>query len=407
MKRPSLLVAIVMAVTVVIFACGPSNTNRKVCDRGSFADDAELCVDRTALGFGAEFGSGTFIGARPVEAVSLTNRGLRPLEISSVTFEGEPEFKVTSSWSDGAVGRAIPATTITGGKQGFVQVEFAPTQPRGYSGVVRVASNAGNLPALVIQLTGCGVLPDGGPSNCYACDPLAQNCTPQVDGRERSCYLSSAGATFCALVTGERKVGDSCSDPASCVRSASCVEARTPGAEARCQALCARDGGSCPNGAACQTLCGRDETLCGAVCARTTGDDPRNCGGCGVACSPTQSCRRFGDGGVGCVNECAPGKARCDGGPCIDVVTRPGLSAPIPSDRNHCGGCNVACAANQLCVDGACVSGSCAAPRIVCRGRCVDPRTDRLNCGGCDIGCAGACSNGACQPPSAYNVCAL
>jgi hypothetical protein len=252
MKRSILLAGIVGAVTGSIVACGPTNTNRKVCDGDTFANDAELCVDRSALGFNAEFGGGTFVGARPVDSVSITNRGLRPLEIRSVKYEGEAEFKVTSSWGEAAVGSAIPATSIAGGRQGFLQVEFAPRQPRGYAGTITVESNASNVPNLVIQLSGCGVPTDGGASNCYACDVLSQGCTPQVDGGPRTCYQSSSGATFCSFETGTTAAGQTCDSPTVCARNSVCLsvcQRRVDGgacatnAESRCYQACNRDGG--------------------------------------------------------------------------------------------------------------------------------------------------------------------
>jgi hypothetical protein len=226
---------------------------------------AELCVDRSALGFNTEFGSGTFVGARPVDSISITNRGLTPLTITRVTYEGEPEFKVTSSWGEAAVGSEIPATSIAGGKRAFLQVEFGPRQNRGYSGSITVDTNASNLKKLVVQLSGCGVPTDGGTSNCYSCDVLSQGCTGSVDGGPRTCYQSPSGATFCSFETGTRATGESCDAPAACVKGSVCLsvcERRVDGgacatpAESRCYQACSRDGGAsgCSGGKACLDL---------------------------------------------------------------------------------------------------------------------------------------------------------
>lgn len=263
MSRSILVAVIVGAVTGSFVACGP--TNRKVCDGDTFANEAELCVDRTALGFSTEFGAGTFLGAKPVDSVSITNRGLRPLNVTKVTYEGEPEFKVTSSWGGAAIGSDIPATMIAGGQRGFLQVEFAPRQSRGYSGTITVDTNAANQAKLVIQLSGCGVPTDGGVSNCYACDVLTQACTPQVDGGPRTCYQSPSGATFCSFENGTKAVGEACDAPAACVKGANCLsvcERRVDGgacattAESRCYQACNRDGGApgCSGGKACLDL---------------------------------------------------------------------------------------------------------------------------------------------------------
>ncbi len=262
MKRSILIAGIVGAVTGSFVACGP--TNRKVCDGDTYGNEPELCPDRSALGFSTEFGSGTFVGTKPVDSISIVNRGLKDLQISKVTYDGEPEFKVKASWSDTAVGSDIPATIIKGGQRAFLQVEFAPKTGKGYSGLITVDSNASNMPHFTVQLSGCGVPTDGGASNCYACDVLTQGCTPQVDGGARTCYQSPSGATFCSFETGAKAVGEACDAPAACVRGSVCVsvcDRRDGGscvsaAESKCRTACNRDAGSpgCGGGQSCLDL---------------------------------------------------------------------------------------------------------------------------------------------------------
>lgn len=263
MKRSILVATIAAAVTAGFVACGP--TNRKVCDGDTFGNEPELCIDRSALGFNTEFGSGTFLGAKPVDSISITNRGLKDLSITKVTYDGEPQFKVTSSWGMGEVGSAITPKTLKGGERGFLQVEFAPTMPKGYSGALTLESNASNLPRLVVQLSGCGVPTDGGPTNCYACDVLTQGCTAQVDGGPRTCYQSPSGATFCSFETGAKASGEACDAPAACTKGNVCLsvcERRVDGgacataAESKCYVACNRDGGmpACSGGKACLDL---------------------------------------------------------------------------------------------------------------------------------------------------------
>jgi hypothetical protein len=235
-----------------------------VCDGDTFGNEPELCPDRSALGFSTEFGAGTFLGTRPVDSIALTNRGLKDLQITKVTYDGEPEFKVKASWSETAVGSDIPATTIKGGQKGFLQIEFGPRQPKGYSGLVTIESNATNLPRFAVQLAGCGVPPDGGMTNCYSCDVLSQACTPSVDGGPRTCYQSTSGATFCSFETGTKPAGEACDAPAACVKGAVCVSACdqrdggacTTAAESKCRTACNRDGGTpaCAGGKACLDL---------------------------------------------------------------------------------------------------------------------------------------------------------
>jgi hypothetical protein len=279
MKRSILFAGVVGAVVTGTFvACAP--TNRKVCDGDTFANEAELCIDRAALGFSAEYGSGVFVGTRPVETVSIVNRGLKPLLINKVTYEGEPEFKATSSWGAEKVGSEIPPTSIEGGKSAFLQVEFAPRQSRGYSGSITIESNASNLPRLAVQLSGCGVPPiqpdgGGGTSNCYSCDVLTQGCTAAVDGGPRTCYQSSSGATFCSFETGTKMAGETCDDPWACVKGSVCLsvcERQLDGgscattAVSRCYQACSRDGGAsgCAAGKACLDLSAQNIRAYGA-----------------------------------------------------------------------------------------------------------------------------------------------
>lgn len=412
MKRSILVAGIVGAVTGGFVACSPAN--RKVCDGDTLGVEPELCVDRSALGFATEFGSGTFIGTRPVDSVIISNRGQKPLEISKLTFQGEPEFKVTASWAGTAVGSDIPATSIPGAGKAYLQVEFGPRSNRGYSASIDLDNNSTNQGRLTIQLTGCGVLTDGGESNCYSCDVLEQACTPQIDGGARTCYLTNSGGTFCAFNTGTKALGEACDAPTDCAKGFSCLPP-SQGADSRCMQACARTGGTCAGGKACVAQCGRGETLCSGECVETSGTDPRHCGACGVTCGANQSCLRFVDGGVGCINECAAGQGQCDGGGCIEFTTAIAGRRALPSTAQHCGGCNIACAASESCRDGTCVRAPCDSPSAICRAAlrdggaydCVNLQTDRANCGRCGNDCVGNCVAGKCQPPANYNVCAL
>lgn len=92
---------------------------------------------------------------------------------------------------------------------------------------------------------------------------------------------------------------------------------------------------------------------------------------------------------------CAAGEAVCSGR-CVDTRT----------DRAHCGACNNACPAGQLCVMGRCEI-SCPTGQTVCGDRCVDTQTDRAHCGACGRACslpnaiadcvAGVCVVAACS----------
>lgn len=138
------------AIFVALAACGKQSLPQK----------PQLQLDRCAIGFGQEFGSGTFIGARPQESIIITNGGLTDLVISSVTTSGPDRaaFEVTPP----------PETTIKGLDYTAVRVVFAPTEARCYAMDMNIQSNAENLPDAVIRVSGRGVTPgsDAGFVNC-------------------------------------------------------------------------------------------------------------------------------------------------------------------------------------------------------------------------------------------------
>jgi len=97
-------------------------------------------------------------------------------------------------------------------------------------------------------------------------------------------------------------------------------------------------------------------------------------------------------------NACAP-KLRCRGS-CIDPDV----------DVNHCGGCGVACSVGDAGTGGlggnvaaACVKGKCTLAcgglLKLCGGACVDTSNDPARCGDCTTVCAaGSCIGGICKP---------
>lgn len=121
---------------------------------------AQVCSDRGSLGFAQEFGSGTLIGQRPQDTISIKNGGLADLTITSANFSGDSAFTVTTEPG------TLPAT-IKGNKYFFVRVIFAPTEARAYSGKITIQSNAEKAPSLEIPISGCGVPTDGGTTPCY------------------------------------------------------------------------------------------------------------------------------------------------------------------------------------------------------------------------------------------------
>ena len=91
-----------------------------------------------------------------------------------------------------------------------------------------------------------------------------------------------------------------------------------------------------------------------------------------------------------------------DGGPVVQGCPVPRSACPggcvsTPSDSQNCGGCGVMCSPGESCSDGVCTVG-CGGPRMLCGDVCVDPLNDNANCGACGASCGGGmCLGGACR----------
>lgn len=94
------------------------------------------------------------------------------------------------------------------------------------------------------------------------------------------------------------------------------------------------------------------------------------------------------DDDSGIADECTGGEIRC-GDVCVDPS----------SDPRHCGGCDHACAAGEVCSGGSCET-DCASGLTPCGQACVDTDTDERHCGGCDAPCDPneTCEAGRCEP---------
>lgn len=84
---------------------------------------------------------------------------------------------------------------------------------------------------------------------------------------------------------------------------------------------------------------------------------------------------------------CLAPRALC-GGACVDPR----------SDPQNCGACAVACAAGQVCAESTCRV-ACPTGQVACGGRCATLSTDNQHCGRCDTVCGAteACAGGACR----------
>jgi hypothetical protein len=116
--------------------------------------------------------------------------------------------------------------------------------------------------------------------------------------------------------------------------------------------------------------------------------DADHCGDCENACAANELCIR----GV-CGNACPDDLKECNGA-CVD----PRL------DVRHCGECAHTCQPQQVCSEGRCKR-ACTEPLLDCDGLCRDTNSDSRHCGGCgtvcsalDSGVATVCVEGSCVP---------
>jgi 5'-nucleotidase len=106
-----------------------------------------------------------------------------------------------------------------------------------------------------------------------------------------------------------------------------------------------------------------------------------HCGACGNACAAGEVCA---DGA--CALSCQAGLTDCNG-QCINTQ----------ADLAHCGACGRTCMAGEVCSGGACAL-SCQAGLTDCNGQCVNTQSDLAHCGACGKTCVAGevCSGGAC-----------
>jgi hypothetical protein len=107
----------------------------------------------------------------------------------------------------------------------------------------------------------------------------------------------------------------------------------------------------------------------------------QNCGACGTACKPGETCT---DGH--CSVACPGGEATCNG-----------LCYDLSNDLQHCGKCDVACKAGEVCGNGQC-SANCPQGQDNCGGSCANLQTDPKHCGACPTACDATqeCDAGKC-----------
>ncbi len=102
---------------------------------------------------------------------------------------------------------------------------------------------------------------------------------------------------------------------------------------------------------------------------------------------------------------CAPGAADAPacGADCGALTECADGCADVRTSALHCGTCETACPAGQLCADGACGCGE----RAICGEACVDTERDETNCGACGTTCdaSTSCLSGTCARADLYVAC--
>ncbi|HMR73688.1 MAG TPA: hypothetical protein PKD61_01205 [Polyangiaceae bacterium] len=114
-------------------------------------------------------------------------------------------------------------------------------------------------------------------------------------------------------------------------------------------------------------------------------DDPKHCGGCNVACRADQVC-------VLAACTCPQQTPfECDG-----------KCASFDSDPQNCGACGTSCQSGQACVNGVCSCTDSLTPDYCSGAGCVDLSTNDENCGACGNACpvGQSCMASTCQCPS-------
>lgn len=155
--------------------------------------------------------------------------------------------------------------------------------------------------------------------------------------------------------------------------------------------ICWKGACGCPAG---YTQCGKDCVklsddgancgACGHACTEPAGDAGATTWPCGPDVKPTNTA--FDCAVSTCGLHCAPGYGNCNSNVCGD-----GCESSLGEDPKNCGACGHACTADQICIEGKCI---CDPDQTRCGTTCADLQTDPLNCGACGNACPGLTGNG-------------
>lgn len=217
--------------------------------------------------------------------------------------------------------------------------------------------------------------------HCGACG----NVCPDL---QRSLHATSVCAGGkCVLACDELSADCNHQDSDGCEVSTGDDPKNCGGCGRTCKAgeICWKGACGCPGGfTQCDGECKdlqNDDSACGACkveCVAPNADDPQ--WKCGPMIQPPSTA--WGCSGAGCVLVCKPPFDNCDHDLCSN-----GCETDKRSDPMNCGACGQKCDPGQDCVQGACI---CPPGTTRCNDRCVEPNTDVDNCGACGNACPGA-----------------
>ena len=206
-------------------------------------------------------------------------------------------------------------------------------------------------------------LPSG---RCVPCVPMADNCPT---GR----YCSGANGLW-SCVSG-------CKVQSECAADGGSMDC--------CNHKCVDTTSDKTNCGVCGKTCENGNTCCSGSCADPS-SDVSNCGGCGMACMLQNVMGPMCVTSICAFTKCNPGFGDCD------LIPTNGCETNIGMDPKNCGGCGMACGpfpnaipgcAVASCTIMTCMKGFADCDGAVKNGCEVDTFNDVKNCNGCGNVC--------------------
>jgi hypothetical protein len=241
------------------------------------------------------------------------------------------------------------------------------------------------------NLTDCGgacVNLKTDPANCGACKNACSLANAAAGCADGLCTVAACFAGFadCDTIASNGCETNVASDPVNC---GGCGKTcKLPNATAACASgLCAV--------AACSSGFADCDSTAGNGCETNVSSDPANCGACGKICSLPNAVAACASG-LCAVASCKTGFGDCD------KTAANGCEADFATDPKNCGGCGTICAPTEVCTAGTCGPPPCQPPLTDCGGACVDLKTDPAHCGACARPCSSSnvasksCAGGLC-----------